>query len=130
MASVDHARRPKGTPKTGGRRPGSLNKRTIALRMELIDAGASPELAIKSPQQQPLTFLLNAMNNDELPIATRIDAAKAAAPYLHHRPGLVDSTGRDQQLNITVLRFSDLEPLDRLAEKVVEHDPAEPPTSH
>jgi hypothetical protein len=98
--------------------------------MELIDAGASPELAIKSPQQQPLTFLLNAMNNDELPIATRIDAAKAAAPYLHHRPGLVDSTGRDQKLNITVLRFSDLEPLDRLAEKVVEHDPAEPPTSH
>jgi hypothetical protein len=129
MASADHARRPKGLPKTGGRRPGSLNKRTIALR-EFIAAGAPPELATKPPQQKPLAFLLNAMNNNELPIATRIDAAKAAAPYLHHRLGLVDSTGRDQQLNITILRFSDLEPLDRRAEKVIEHNSTEPSTSH
>jgi hypothetical protein len=110
----------------GGRSKGVPNKKTAGRRLALMAAGASPELAIKSPQQQPLTFLLAAMNNNELPISTRIDAAKAAAPYLHHRLGLVDSTGRDQQLNITVLRFSDLEPLDR----VIEHDPTEPPTSH
>jgi hypothetical protein len=106
------------------------NKKTIGRQMALMAAGVSPEVATKPPQEQPLTFLLNAMNNNELPIATRIDAAKAAAPYLHHRLGLLDSSGRNQTLTVQILRFSDLDPVDRLAEaerKTIEH---EPPTSH
>jgi hypothetical protein len=114
----------------GGRQKGTPNRRTLALRMGLEAAGASPEVAAAPPQQQPLTFLLAAMNNNELPIATRIDAAKAAAPYLHFRKGLVDTSGRDVPITVQVLRFSDvadeLEASDRAGEPepvTIEHDP-------
>lgn len=104
MAKVStHGARP--GERRGGRSKGTPNKRTAALRAGLVAAGAPPEV-MTPPQQQPLNFLLSAMNNNELPMATRIDAAKAAAPYLHHRLGLLDSAGRDQPLNITVLRFA------------------------
>jgi hypothetical protein len=76
--------------------------------MGLVAAGAPPELATKPPQEQPLTFLLSAMNDATLPITTRIDAAKAAAPYVHFRKGLVDTTGRDVPLTVQIIRFSDL----------------------
>jgi hypothetical protein len=99
--------------------------------MGLVAAGAPPELTTTPPQQpltlqqQPLTFLLTAMNDATLPITTRIDAAKAAAPYVHFRKGLVDTSGRDVPLTVQVLRFSDLEPLGRpgkIEPVTIEHD--------
>ena len=132
MASGNNARRPRGLAKTGGRRPGSANKRTLALRMGLIAAGAPPdlatppELAVKSTRQQPLEFLLNVMEDESQPIATRVDAAKAAAPYVHFRKGLIDTNGRDVPLTVQILRFSDLEPLGRSGKPepvmTIEHD--------
>ena len=123
----------------GGRQKGTPNRRTLGLQMGLVAAGAPPELTTTPPQQpltlqqQPLTFLLTAMNDATLPITTRIDAAKAAAPYVHFRKGLVDTSGRDVPLTVQILRFSDVvvDPRDRLAEPertTIEHDP-QPPTS-
>src|SRR5215471_12387880 len=109
MSSVaDHPRRPKGTPKTGGRQRGTPNKRTLGLRMGLVAAGAPLELAEKPPRQAPLDFLLDVMADESHPIATRVDAAKAAAPYVHCRKGLVDTSGRDVPITVQILRFSDV----------------------
>src|SRR6516165_3263843 len=105
-AVADHLRRPKGLPKTGGRQKGTSNRRTLGLRMGLVAAGAPAELAEKSPRQLPLDFLLDVMEDKSQPIATRVDAAKAAAPYVHFRKGMVDQAGRDQPLTVQILRFS------------------------
>jgi hypothetical protein len=124
-SSAEHPRRPKGLPKTGGRKVGSLNRRTLALQKGLVAGGAPLELAEKPPRQLPLDFLLDAMNNEDLPIATRIDAARAAAPYLHHRKGLLDTSGRDVPQVINIIRFSDVVDENRPAKPepvTIEHD--------
>jgi hypothetical protein len=72
-------------------------------------AGAPSELANKPLRQLPLDFLLEVMADESHPIATRVDAAKAAAPYVHFRKGLVDTSGRDVPLVVQVLRFADVE---------------------
>ena len=130
--SADHPRRPKGTPKTGGRRRGTLNKRTLGLRMGLVAAGAPSELANGPLPQLPLDFLLGVMVDESHPIATRLDAAKAAAPYVHFRKGLVDTSGRDVPLVVQVLRFADVQgelETDAGPEPVtIEHQ--SPPASH
>ena len=120
-------------PKTGGRQRGTPNKRTLGLQMGLVAAGAQPELAEKPPRQLPLDFLLEVMGDESQPIATRVDAAKAAAPYVHFRKGMVDTTGRDVPITVQILRFSDITDLqapDRSAKPepvTIEHDP--PPRS-
>jgi hypothetical protein len=76
-------------------------------------AGTPAEAAVKPAHQQPLEFLINVMEDQSLPLATRVDAAKAAAPYVHFRKGLIDTNGRDVPLTVQILRFSDLEPLGR-----------------
>jgi hypothetical protein len=106
MASADHARRPKGLAKTGGRRPGSTNKRTAALRAELIAAGAS------DLETQPFRFLSAVMNDEGNELPVRVDAAKALIPYTNFRKGLVDTSGRDIPITIQIIRFSDGEPLE------------------
>src|SRR5215472_10077595 len=130
-SSAEHPRRPKGTPKTGGRQKGTPNKRTLGLRMGLVAAGAPLELAEKPLRQQPLDFLLDVMADESQPITTRVDAAKAAAPFVHFRKGLVDTSGRDVPITVQVVRFSDvageLETRDRLTEPepvTIEHDPS------
>jgi hypothetical protein len=92
-------------------------------------AGAPLELAEKSPRQLPLDFLLEVMADESHPIATRVDAAKAAAPYVHFRKGLVDTSGRDVAITVQVLRFNDvageLEALGKPADPApltIEHD--------
>jgi hypothetical protein len=75
--------------------------------MGLVAAGAPLELAEKSPRRLPLDFLLELMADEGRPIATRVDAAKAAAPYvLHFCKGMVDTRGRDVPITVQVLRFS------------------------
>lgn len=117
----------------GGRQKGTPNKSTLALRMGVVNAGAPLELAKKPPRQLPLDFLLEVMADENQPIATRVDAAKAAAPYVHFRKGLVDTSGRDVPLTVSIVKFCDvageLETLDRLSEserKTIEHDPSPP----
>jgi hypothetical protein len=103
--------------------------------MGLAAAGAPLELAEKPPRQLPLDFLLAVMEDENQPMATRVDAAKAAAPYVHFRKGLIDTSGRDVPITVQVLRFSDAadepETLARPAKPepvTIEHDP--PAASH
>jgi hypothetical protein len=70
------AQRP-GRKKTGGRKAGTPNKKTQALR----DAVA----AVLLPGQDPRTFFAAILRNDELPIELRFAAAKELAPLMHPR---------------------------------------------
>jgi hypothetical protein len=65
-----------GGRRTGqmGRPVGSRNKRT----QELLDA-------VTTSGQTPLDYLLSVMRNAENDTSVRIDAAKAALPYVHPR---------------------------------------------
>lgn len=50
--------------------------------------------------QEPLGFLLQVMNDDKMPVANRIDAAKAAAPYCHRRkPQALEISGKFEFLS-------------------------------
>jgi hypothetical protein len=106
-SSAAHPGRPRGLPKSGGRKRGTPNKRSIGLRLGLLETGASPEEAMK----RPLQFLLAVVADESQPIGTRIAAATSALPYTNHRLGLVDTTGRDVPLMVQVVRFSDGEQL-------------------
>lgn len=63
-----------GTPKTGGRRKGSRNKRTVEAVAKVEASGLTP-----------LEYLLSVMRDVALSQPERVDAAKAAAPYVHAR---------------------------------------------
>jgi hypothetical protein len=74
--------RPKGLAKTGGRKKGTKNKRTIALEQAAKEGNT------------PLQFMLDTMRDDKVDMALRCDMAKAAAPYLHARRAPEDKKGR------------------------------------
>lgn len=78
---------PKGVSgNPAGRTPGSKNRRT---QMALAEV----EALIKK-QDTPLAFLLEVQNTPRIPLAYRLDAAKAAAPYIHKRmPQAVEVSG-------------------------------------
>ena len=70
--------RPKGLPKTGGRQKGSLNKPTQVLR-------AAEKAAEQKGNLTPLAYLLAVINDAELPVPLRVEAAKAALPFCHSK---------------------------------------------
>jgi hypothetical protein len=64
--------RPKGLPKTGGRQKGGVDK----IKRE----------AIRSAQGiMPLDYMMAIVRNEAEDKTVRLDAAKAAAPYVHAR---------------------------------------------
>jgi hypothetical protein len=72
---------PKGK-KFGGRQMGTPNKRTQALHSKAAAEG-----------QLPVDYLLEVMRDPKASTELRLDAAKAAAPYLHARRAPEDKTG-------------------------------------
>jgi hypothetical protein len=72
----------------GGRRPGSKNKRTLAIeaavRQTVEGAKASDEL--------PAEFLRRVAQNEDLNLAVRIDAAKACAGFFSPKLASVSAT--------------------------------------
>jgi hypothetical protein len=70
--------------KTGGRRKGSLNKRTRAM---LEQFAGPPDNAT------PLDLLTSVYRNPELPIELRVHAAAKAAPYVHRQLKSVEQSG-------------------------------------
>jgi hypothetical protein len=105
-SSADHPRRPKGTPKTGGRKPGTPNKKTLARRAAFAAAGA---FDLETP---PFKFLSDVMTNEGNELSIRVDAAKSLLPFTNFRKGLVDTSGRDIPVMVQVVRFSDGEQLE------------------
>ena len=94
--------RPKGFPKTGGRKRGSLNKRTITQQ----EQSKTVAQAAKEAGLTPLEYMLKVMRDPETPPQRRDDMAKACAPYMHARLAAVDpETGKaleQPQVNIMV----------------------------
>jgi len=56
-----------------GRPKGSMNKKTVGM------------VVAQREGISPLEFLLNVMDDEDLQLPQRIDAAKSAAPYCHAR---------------------------------------------
>ncbi len=67
--------------KTGGRTKGTANKRT----RKIADQAAASGLT-------PLEYLLTVMRDEAQEQSVRLDAAKAAAPYIHPRLQATEST--------------------------------------
>lgn len=65
-----------------GRKPGVANKASIARQAEVAASGITP-----------LDFLLGVMRDESADEAKRLDAAKAAAPYVHPRLAAVEYSG-------------------------------------
>lgn len=66
----------------GGRVAGTPNRKT-----------ADKVAAIEASGLTPLDYLLSVMRDDDLDREARVDAAKAAAPYVHARLAAVEHSG-------------------------------------
>lgn len=77
--------RPKGLPKTGGRKKGSNNK----IKAEAIEAikvaESQPVVVAPYPIVKPLDYMLMVLSDPGTPEPRKDDMAKAAAPYVHPR---------------------------------------------
>jgi hypothetical protein len=85
----------------GGSRPGAGRPKGAATRRtrEIADAALEEGLT-------PLEYLLNVMRNPGLDEARRIDAAKAAAPYVHPRLATVEVGNKDDKPFEQVMRWA------------------------
>lgn len=68
-------------PRGRGRPPGSRNKRTVETQERVAASGMTP-----------LEYLTSVYQDTAADEARRIDAAKAAAPYVHAKLSQVDAT--------------------------------------
>jgi hypothetical protein len=91
------AGRPKGIPKTGGRKRGTPNKATAEKAAEIAASGLTP-----------LDYLLTVMRDETVPRPERVDAANKAAPYVHPKLASIEHTGEDGgPLIVQIVRFED-----------------------
>jgi hypothetical protein len=75
--------RPKGLPKTGGRKRGTPNKRTLE-RERAMAAAALKVAEVLGPEAfdgDAHALLMSVYKDTRFPIELRLDAAKAAVPY-------------------------------------------------
>ena len=80
--------------KTGGRQKGTPNKSGVAkIKAKAEFSGLSP-----------LDFLLSIYRDEMQPLPERMDAAKAAAPYVHAKLASVEHKG-DLSVSVTVRQF-------------------------
>lgn len=77
--------------KTGGRQKGTPNRATAAKAAEIEASGLSP-----------LDFMLGVLRDESKGFDARMDAAKAAAPYVHPKRAPVDGEGKESQLTVIV----------------------------
>lgn len=69
-----------------GRKPGSPNK-----------ASAARQAAVKASGITPLDYMLKVMRNKRVDLATRLEAAGKAAPYVHPRLSSIVHKGDAKQ---------------------------------
>ena len=75
--------RPKGLPKTGRRKKGSLNKVTLALRAALDQ--------MKVDRTDPMSFFISIMRNPDAPFEEVKAAARELFPYSHPKLASVEA---------------------------------------
>ena len=78
---------------TRGRPVGSTNRMNMEARLKASEGGLTP-----------LEYLLSVMRNEALDEAKRVDAAKAAAPYIHARLNATTLSG-DADKPLTISRI-------------------------
>jgi hypothetical protein len=77
---------PRGGKRDGaGRKPGSVNRLDQEARQAVLEG----------EEETPLQFMLRVMRDASEDAARRLDAAKAAAPYVHARLSAVDVGNKD-----------------------------------
>src|ERR1700746_2450994 len=80
-----------GQAKTGGRKAGTPNKKTAALKQAVVEAvGALPDAF----EGHSYAFLATVYKNQALPLGVRLDAAKTAIAYERARLAHVAMTTR------------------------------------
>lgn len=85
--------------KTGGRRKGSLNKKPSKDTLAAQVAEKAAEAGL-----MPLDYMLNRLRDEKADPAERMDAAKAAAPYVHRRLVATDLTTDGKPLPTSVVQ--------------------------
>lgn len=92
-------------PNSGGLRPGAFGKGKKETPPETVEAklievpmmaGQIVEIS-KGKQQKPKDFLLALMNNDEVDVRLRMDAARTLMPYLHQKIQAEKPLGKKEQ---------------------------------
>jgi hypothetical protein len=92
------AGRPKGIPKTGGRKKGTPNKASAAKAAEVAASGLTP-----------LEYMLEVVRDLDAERSVRLDAAAKAAPYVHPKLASIEHTGEDGgPLVVKIIRFEDV----------------------
>lgn len=76
--------RPKGLPKTGGRKKGTVNKVTAQRAAQIAASGLTP-----------LEYMLKILRSKKSSDDAKMWAAEKAAPYCHHRLSTTELTGKD-----------------------------------
>lgn len=85
---------PKGGKRPGaGRKPGSKNRRTVALAEALAEMATG-----QNGDLMPKDFFLSIMRDEGLPLKTRMDAGAHAAPYVHAKLSTVDVNAKVQSV--------------------------------
>lgn len=74
----------------GGAREGAGRKRGVPNK-----ASSERQAAVQASGMTPLDYMLSVLRDDDNEPHNRLDAAKAAAPYVHQRLAAVEHTGKD-----------------------------------
>lgn len=74
----------KGLKTGGGSRKGRPNKATAKREAEIAASGLTP-----------LDFMLSVMRDESRETAERLDAARAAAPFVHPKLSAIEHNGKD-----------------------------------
>jgi hypothetical protein len=81
----------------GGRKKGTPNKATVAKAAAVAASGVTP-----------LDFMLSVLRDETKELSMRMEASKAAAPYVHARLAQIEHSGPDGgPLQIQVVKFAD-----------------------
>src|SRR5262245_51987416 len=85
-------------PKTGGRKKGTPNKRTLE-RQHLI-------ATIKASGKDPMSFFSDLLQNEAAPLDLRFQAAKELAPYVHPKLQSIEARagGQTHEERLAMLR--------------------------
>jgi hypothetical protein len=89
-----------GKRPNAGRKAGTPNKASIERQAKISASGLTP-----------LDYMLKILRDEDKPVEARMDAAKAAAPYVHPRLAAVELKG-DADNPITTVNRIELVPLD------------------
>jgi hypothetical protein len=73
--------RPKGLPKTGGRKKGVQNRPKMPDLRKMLEAKLQAEATVG--EQLPLSFLLSIMRDESYPPGLRVECANASLPFCH-----------------------------------------------